>query len=1318
MDEDKYIEYYQSLIDNDTKNIHLLQKKIDDYVYPTKDDTYNNYPDHHTPDFIYELSNKLEYSHKKTLLNISDLSKKCPSKDINDLNIDRGFELSNNQQFLRNFINRRTPYRGLVIFHGVGVGKTCSAINISNSFLDTEVLGNDRIICLVPKNIRGGWENTIYDKTKGSGQCSGNSFEDIIKSSFYHGKVSDKKVRSIINNYYEFYGYLKFANYVKKLIKNGIGNKKLDKETYNKMEREIIREKFSNRVLIIDEVHNLREENDGINKGDIKKRIKKGSYVSWEDKDGLFRYGEVLSFSEESSGLIYSILREDTNEVEKVHNNGIQNESDGNQKAREIIDKVIDYSEGLRLIMLSATPMFNKSSEIIWLLNLLLKNDNRPILSYDEIFRDPGGMDRRSTARGGPGGRLSSANEVLTKKGIDIIRKKSTGYFSYLRGENPISFPIRVHPDINNDIRCMGGDFNKKLKYYDYPQLNFQRQDISGLGEYQFRFIKMYNTQMEGYQKSIYEEMMNNISDKSSYSLRLSERNIGLQISNIVYMDESKDISLESYGNKGYSQYFKDRVQRKSKVCTYINPDEPILDIDSIKNISCKMHAIITGMLKDKPEGIIFIYSDFIYSGILPLAMALEHIGFEKYNGNDILDYPKWKQGSTGNQTKREPIDYQMNPMREGSKRAKYIILTGDKSLSPNNEDERKASSHENNIYGENIKVILGNTVTSEGMDFKNIREIHVLDPWYHLYKIEQIVGRGIRYCSHSLQPKEKQNVTVYLHTSSIDPKIESIDTNTYRIAEEKASQIGAIEKILKENSIDCFLNKQINMIDNLKGINILTSRKKNEKIDINDKNYTKVCSFSGPLSSKKKDKNTGCLINCNVSEEKWGKLLDNIRDDKLIDDDTFTKEYIMESTKLIYLIIKELYNEYNCYSFEEIINRIKNLIDTNKKIIYHSMDVIMDNKWIIWNNGISGYIIQSNDFYLFQPFYSNDTLIPYIYRNKNIFDIDKVHKYSSKLEVDIEEDITCDMDYNDVYEKIRNSIDTMDKDIKAFKPFLSNYQADIFVDHYIDRLTYEEKVVLLKEILCEYINNEYQVLNDKTDQMILQFFKDNLIMVDDNMEYYILDIEKGNVVGFFLFNTMEYYKDTERDVFEDYTYFIYNHGEWISLDNVGINSLKENYLKNKGRSKIFKTSSIWGYTFKDDKNNHTFKIINNATYGTKTPGKVIGNKGVKPITLLKDFSKDFRDNFTLYLKNIISMIEDKLAGRPSILEEYQRKIKKKGIDLETLIKINLSFFKEYKIKSEKNIISKEFISLLFEYSLRSNFTYFNYDLFLLKYLS
>ena len=135
---------------------------------------------------------------------------------------------------------------------------------------------------------------------------------------------------------------------------------------------------------------------------------------------------------------------------------------------------------------------------------------------------------------------------------------------------------------------------------------------------------------------------------------------------------------------------------------------------------------------------------------------------------------------------------------------------------------KRKASLNYDNMNGENIKVILGNSVTSEGMDFKNIREIHVLDPWYHLYKIEQIIGRGIRYCSHSYHEKKKQNVTVFLHTAYKDDTTrESIDLNTYRLAEKKATEIGKVEKILKDNSIDSLLNKSINHITGLEKLTV-----------------------------------------------------------------------------------------------------------------------------------------------------------------------------------------------------------------------------------------------------------------------------------------------------------------------------------------------------------------------------------------------------------------------------------------------------------------------------------------------------------------
>ena len=33
-------------------------------------------------------------------------------------------------------MNKNTPYRGALIFHGVGVGKTCTAVTVSNNFIE------------------------------------------------------------------------------------------------------------------------------------------------------------------------------------------------------------------------------------------------------------------------------------------------------------------------------------------------------------------------------------------------------------------------------------------------------------------------------------------------------------------------------------------------------------------------------------------------------------------------------------------------------------------------------------------------------------------------------------------------------------------------------------------------------------------------------------------------------------------------------------------------------------------------------------------------------------------------------------------------------------------------------------------------------------------------------------------------------------------------------------------------------------------------------------------------------------------------------
>ena len=46
------------------------------------------------------------------------------------------FDLFPQQKFLKNFLSINTPYNGVLIFHGVGVGKTCAAISIAENFVD------------------------------------------------------------------------------------------------------------------------------------------------------------------------------------------------------------------------------------------------------------------------------------------------------------------------------------------------------------------------------------------------------------------------------------------------------------------------------------------------------------------------------------------------------------------------------------------------------------------------------------------------------------------------------------------------------------------------------------------------------------------------------------------------------------------------------------------------------------------------------------------------------------------------------------------------------------------------------------------------------------------------------------------------------------------------------------------------------------------------------------------------------------------------------------------------------------------------------
>ena len=100
------------------------------------------------------------------------------------------------------------------------------------------------------------------------------------------------------------------------------------------------------------------------------------------------------------------------------------------------------YADNTKFVLLSATPMYNISREIIRIINLLLLNDNRAPIDSNTIFNKDGITLRVDSSDGDQPGKLAK----------NLLIEKTRGYISYVRSENPFTFPIKLQPNSPNLI--------------------------------------------------------------------------------------------------------------------------------------------------------------------------------------------------------------------------------------------------------------------------------------------------------------------------------------------------------------------------------------------------------------------------------------------------------------------------------------------------------------------------------------------------------------------------------------------------------------------------------------------------------------------------------------------------------------------------------------------------------------------------------------------------------------------------------------------------------------------------------------------------
>ena len=90
----------------------------------------------------------------------------------------------------------------------------------------------------------------------------------------------------------------------------------------------------------------------------------------------------------------------------------------------------------------------------------------------------------------------------------------------------------------------------------------------------------------------------------------------------------------------------------------------------------------------------------------------------------------------------------------------KQALITANKSYSQNSEHEIRMAT--NQIMLEEVKVVLISQAGSEGLDFKNLRQVHIPEPWYNMNRIEQIIGRAV-LIDHKSLPLNERNVQIFM---------------------------------------------------------------------------------------------------------------------------------------------------------------------------------------------------------------------------------------------------------------------------------------------------------------------------------------------------------------------------------------------------------------------------------------------------------------------------------------------------------------------------------------------------------------------------
>jgi hypothetical protein len=870
-----------------------------------------------------QLTNRYFDKYKADLL---DETKNITCDNMRDT---EDFSLLTHQKIVRDYMNLYSPYRGLLLYHGLGSGKTCTSIAIA------EGLKNGRkVLVMTPASLRS---NYISELKK----CG----DQFYKKQNYWKWVSIRKHPELLetmNLSKEFIDKYKGAwiidvskqgNNYDELLKNP---EDMDHEEVNEViqkNKRVIEEQPPSEEELLNKRNATIRENQKILNLQIDELIsqkyefinynglRKSAYTKLREEGNIFNNKVIII--DEAHNMISRIVNQ-LNKLKTVKNKSNINTTSTIRDALSIrIYKDLLSAENARIVLLSGTPIINYPNEIGILFNILrgfIKTYNFKLISRSainlqnlkHIFR---GNNKLDYINYNANTNILSITQnpfgfqnVFTPayRGVTNVKEYITNYYkdfistiiSTLREEN-ISVEngkpeIQLFTALPDNLNIFEEDFieNRENVYTFKNPEKFKRR-IMGLTSYfrsaQEELLPRYDKEnnlhilsipMSDYQFKLYEEERKlervieakQKSSKKAVPVRAAPAGAGGP--NDIFKDPTSTFKIYSrmWCNFVMPAEFKrpkpdhlnthdddeedeEPIQENAidtRIAAELEGDEimlkeggveyarkvqaavryvktnasTLLSKQGLAMYSPKFLAMLDNIQNPEHIGLNLIYSQFrTFEGIEIFTSVLDTNGFAEFKikkvGRD------WEFDFDVSLLGKKPM-YALYTGTENSEEREIIrnIYNGVWKNVPKSLAEILTPISNTNNRGVFIKVLMITAAGSEGINLFNTRYVHIMEPYWNMVRVEQVIGRARRICSHQSLPLELQTVDVFIYLMSLTQNqshspaaialrksdVSKFDPLKYVTSDETLFEISSIKdnftnqllRAVKEASIDC----------------------------------------------------------------------------------------------------------------------------------------------------------------------------------------------------------------------------------------------------------------------------------------------------------------------------------------------------------------------------------------------------------------------------------------------------------------------------------------------------------------------------------